>query len=121
MKKLITLILVLALLIPVAALAGESDVVGCWAHYELNTEGAPIMIVLYLSADHTCYYLAQGFHPDSEGLGRTYIGTWAMKPGGTVYAKTGNNTSMTLTFSKTFVGAMDLETSMLFVNLTKYD
>lgn len=121
MKKLIPIILILSLLLASAGLADESDVVGCWTHYELLTDGAPFMETVYLSADHSCYYLTQMFHPDREGLGRTFIGTWEMRADGTVYAKTGNNTHMELTFSKTYIGALDSQTGRLFVNISKYD
>lgn len=121
MKKLVILILALSLFLASAALADEPDVVGCWAHYELLESGAPTMIMLYLAADHTCYYLNQMYKPDSEGFGRTFVGTWEMNSDGTVSVKTGDNARMELTFSDSYVGAMDLDTRQLFVNLSKYD
>lgn len=117
MKKLLALILVLALLLPAAALAAESDVIGCWAHYSPLSDGAPFVEVIVLAEDHTCYYLSQMYSTDEAGLGRTFVGTWEMNADGTVTAKIGNNTSATLRFSGTYVGAMDTKTGALFVHL----
>ena len=120
MKKLITIILILALILPAAALADEKNVVGCWGTYETLSTGAPAMTMLYLAEDHTCYFLTQMFGPDEPAIGRQYVGTWEMKSDGNVYIKTGNNTDMTLVFSNEYVGAMDVDTNQLYVNLSKY-
>lgn len=120
MKKLIILFLIFALFLPAAALAGESDVIGCWGHYDVLTDGAPAMTMLYLAEDHTCYFLTQMFRADKEGFGRTFIGTWEYQSDGSVFVKTGKNTSITFIFSETYVGAQDTETGDLYVNLSKY-
>ena len=117
MKKLIAVFLVLVLL-PVLALA--DDAVGCWTHYELLTDGCPYMEMLYLSPDHTCFFLVQAFHADEPGLGRAYIGTWKLNADGTVTAKVGDNTSMTLFFSESYVGALDVKTGRMYVNIAKF-
>lgn len=117
MKKLLTIILVLALLLPVAACADESGVIGCWATYELLTTGAPSIIAIYLAPDHTCYYLAQAYHTDEPGLGRAYVGTWKLMDDGSVYAKIGENTSKTLVFDDTYVIAIDKGTNKMYINL----
>ena len=117
MKKLLALIIVLAML-PVAVLADESAVVGCWAHYELMKSGAPEMTVLYLAADHTCYYLVQTYSLTEADFGRTYVGTWVINDDGDIDAKIGNNARMTLTLSKSGAAAICKSTGEIFVNLT---
>ena len=118
MKKLLSIILVLALLIPVASLAAGLDVGGCWATYDMQTTGAPQFVVIYLAEDYTCYYLAQSFKKDDVGLGRAYVGTWELQDDGTVLAKTGENTETILTFDATYVIAMNMKTGKLFINLS---
>lgn len=120
MKKVISVLLVLVLLIPAFAFASESDIVGCWASYTVLNDGAPSMSMLYLSADHTCFYLVQMFHPEREGLGRTYIGTWKLNGDGTLYVKTGNNTDMTLRFSDSGNLAVNMETMEVYANITPF-
>lgn len=117
MKKLITVILILAILLPAAALAGEPDVVGCWATYDRLTTGAPQITALYLSETHKCYYLAQYYHVDEPGTGRAYIGSWEMQSDGSVLAKIGENTSIVLQFDPTYVIAINPKTNSLFLNL----
>ena len=120
MKKLISLLLIVALLIPVCALASESDIVGCWACYQVLTDGAPCMSMLVLAENHTCYYLIQSYHTDEPGLGRAYVGTWELKSDGTLYAKTGNNSDVTLKFSDSLSLAVDLDTMDVYVNITPF-
>ena len=119
MKKLITIILILALILPAAALADDSAVVGCWAHYELQTDGTPVMSMLYLAEDHTCYFVIQAFHHDEPGIGRTHIGTWEYRSDGTVYAKTGNSTSTELSFYSESL-AINKKTLDVYVNITPF-
>jgi len=115
MKKLLALILILALLLPAAALAAEKDVVGCWASYELQKDGAPAMIMIYLAENHTCFFLAQSFNPDDEGFGRAFVGTWQMNDDGSVTAKTGNNTETAMLFDDSYSVAYDPRTNHYFI------
>ncbi len=119
MKKLIAIVLILALLLPAAAMADEKDVVGCWAHYELQRSGTPSMIMLYLNEYHICYFMIQSFDAYEAGIGRTFVGTWQLNDNGTVTAKTGNNTETTLYIHDTYSVAMDVRTADMYVNLTK--
>ena len=96
MKRLITVILILCLLLPAAALAELPDVTGVWISSELLKDGAPSMSYIYLADDHTSYFVIQAFHPDSPGLGRQFVGTWEWISTDKVFVKTGNNTSTTL-------------------------
>ena len=118
MKKLLSMILILALILPAAVSAAATGPVGCWAHYELLNDGAPDMTMLYLADDHTCYYLTQMYHTDESGLGRQFVGTWEQLADGSVLAKTGNNTSTTLRFSDDYSVAMDTKTGSIYINLT---
>ena len=121
MKKLLTIILILALLLPGIALAADSDAVGCWVHYEKLTTGTPSCTMLYLAENHVCYFLIQAFHEDEPGLGRAFVGTWDWDSDGIVIAKTGNNTTTTLAFYPTYQVAIDKETGSIFVNLSVFD
>lgn len=121
MKKLMVIVLVIIMIIPAVATSGDIDVIGCWAHYELLTTGTPSMSMIYLAADHTCYYVLQSFKSDAPGLGRTYVGTWEMLSDGTVNAKTGNNATVQLYFSDQYAAALDIRTNQIYVNLSKFD
>ena len=119
MKRLVCLLLVLVLF-PLVSLADGSEYVGCWASYETLTDGAPVMSMLYLSEDHTCYFVTQMFHPDSPGLGRSYVGTWEILSDGTLRAKTGNNTETKLKFYTSENYALEAETMRVYVNITPF-
>ena len=118
MKKLIALFLILALL-PAAALASESDIVGCWANYEMLTDGAPCFTMLYLTEDHRCYFVTQAFHEDGEGLGRTYIGSWELQPDGSAIVKTGNYAETKLAFDDSYRFAIS-DLFGVYVNITNF-
>ena len=119
MKKLFVLILAFVLLLPVLAAADDSSVVGCWASYQLLTDGAPCLTMLYLAEDHTCYYLTQMYHPDREGIGRTYIGSWEIQPDGSVFVKIGNSATLTLSFYSSQNFAVS-DTMDIYVNITDF-
>lgn len=116
MKKLISAVLILALLLPAAALA-DDPVTGCWATYELTNSGTPQVTMVCLMEDHQCYYITHLFLHDSDGYGRTHVGTWEMMPDGTVLAHTGENTSTVLSFDPTYVVAIDTKLNRMFINL----
>ena len=120
MKKTFAFILILALLLPLSAFADESDVVGCWTSYSVQTTGAPSMEMLYLAEDHTCYFVIQSFRPDEPGLGRSFVGTWELLDNNTVYAKTGNNSDITLSLYSSNL-AIDKSTLAVFVNITAFN
>lgn len=116
MKKLLALTLILALLIPALALASGPE--GCWVSYDPLTTGAPHVSFLFLAENGTCYFLTQMFNEDSAGFGRTFVGTWELQEDGSVVAKTGNNTSTTLTFHGEKLAIDDLLT--VWVNITEF-
>ena len=107
MKKLLALILalILAILLPAFALA-DWPAGTAWTHSSVSSKGIPFMQYLYLAEDGSCYYVIYQFLPDQDSLGRTYTGTWELLPSGNVYAKTGNKTSLELTFSNDQLKAM---------------
>ena len=119
MKKLLAVFLILVLLLPVTVLADESDVVGCWASYQVLTTGCPAMTMLYLADDHVCYFLAQMYEHDEVGFGRTYIGSWEMQRDGSVFVKIGNNATLTLEFYGTRNFAVS-DAMDVYVNITKF-
>ena len=119
MKKLIALILFVTMLLPASALTDESDVVGCWVHYSVLTNGAPGVEFLYLSEDHTSYYLIQTYKPTEAWNGRTHVGTWVMNEDGTVTAQVGNVATINLSFSDEYTLAMS-DLLSVFVNITPF-
>ena len=90
MKKLITIILIIALLLPAAALADESGITGFWAHCGMNEDNTPFMIVYYLSEDHVCYYLLKSFSSFYGYVERDEVGTWELQEDGTIKTVVGN-------------------------------
>ena len=118
MKKLIAIILIIALAVPALAMAESPlSIIGCWAHYELQTSGAPQMTMLYLAEDHTCYYMIRSFQPGEEGNGRVYAGTWEMDENCTVTAKTGENSTTVLRFSDGYFVAQNQKNGAYLLNL----
>ena len=101
MKKLLAVILILAMLLPAAATALEREVdyYYGYGHIEVTKSGTPFIAVIYFAEDQTCYYLAQMFKSDEPGLGRAYVGTWGYTADGKVFAKIGENTSATFSIS----------------------
>lgn len=115
MKKLITVFLILALILPAAAIADDSDIIGVWVSTEILEEGSPQMSYLYLAEDHTCYFVIQMFHKNEPGIGRQYVGKWETLSSGDIYAKTGNNTSTTMRVSGNY--AMNRETGTIYTHV----
>ena len=115
MKKLIALSLILAVLLPAAALAfdRELDTDYGYAHMEIAKDGSPFMAVIYFAEDQTCYYLAQMFRQDEPGLGRAYVGIWGYTSDGSIFAKVGENTTRTFKISS-LGGLVDMDTMEVF-------
>lgn len=99
MKKLFVLILVIALILPAASLAGVEEwmVEGNWMGYWHEENGARSITCIVLEEDNIAYFVTQFFHETEPGLGRSYIGTWSLS-GDIVHVKIGNNSSMDLQF-----------------------
>ena len=114
MKKLITIILALALILPVSTLAVDKEVSEFFGYAHINTEkdGAPYMSMIYFCKDQTCYYYTQMFHAGETGFGRAYVGIWGYTADGDVFAKVGNSDSAKIVFAITESGAIVDRASM---------
>ena len=100
MKRLLTIVLILALLMPAAAMAvtvSDWMVEGNWMGFWEEDNGARSMICIVLEENNVAYYVAQFFHADEPGLGRAYIGSWDLSDD-IVHVKIGENTSLDLKF-----------------------
>lgn len=120
MKKLIAVLLVI-MLIPAVSMADYLDYVGCYVYYELLTTGAPQMTMFYLAPGHVSYYLVQSYHENEPGIGRAYVGKWEVNMDGTIFVKTGNNTSMTLIIPDGASVAYNQDLNQCFINISLYD
>ena len=92
MKKLITVILILALLLPAAVLADATiDVYAGYAHVEMveSNRDAPFISVIKFDENGTCYYCDQQFFQDRPGTSNAMIGTWEYEDSETVVIKIG--------------------------------
>ena len=118
MKRLLSFILIAALLLPAAAFADDSYFAGCWVHTEKLETGCPSVTFICFTEDHKCYYLIQSFREDAAGPGRTYVGTWEIQDGYLV-AKTGNNTTTRLQFDEGFTVAFCPDTLSFYIHTSK--
>ena len=104
MKKLIALILILAMTLPAAAFADvpleEWVVEGNWMgfYYEGKKDENRLAVIVVLDDNNVAYYITQMFYKDEPGLGRSFIGTWEILADNIIHVVTGNNTSMNLQF-----------------------
>ena len=80
MKRFVTLLLVLALILPAAALAKEPDCCAAYTHAEMleNDHDAPFFSTIMFAEDHTCYYCDQIFYSDRPGTSNAMMGSWKM-------------------------------------------
>lgn len=120
MKKLIALFFAFSLVFSAASCESMPFEEYCdfygYAHIETLKSGAPAMSFIYLTKDHTCYYLTQTFSPEEPRLGRSYVGTWEMLDDGKIFAKIGDNATRTLKMSS--LGSLvDVETMEVFISV----
>lgn len=116
MKKLITIILILAMLLPAVTLAEENkeiDYYGGYAHIEISKDDTPIMYVIYFAEDYKCYFLAQAFDSKRPTIGRAFVGNWGYTSDGEVHAVTGENTEITFHITS-FGDIVDKETMQVY-------
>ena len=120
MKRLLAVFLALVLLFPVVSLAdpNQVDEYYGYAQIEVTKSGAPYMNFLYFKPDQTCYYLTQLFHDDQPGLGRAYVGTWGYTAEGKVFAKVGDNVTLTLGFTSDGTALVDLEHEHVYYKIS---
>ena len=116
MKKLITIIMVLALFLPAAVIAEEPDCDAAYVHIEMNEKDhdAPFIAAIKFAQNNTCYYCEQTFYSDRPGQSNALIGTWEMTSDGEVLVKLGNlNAAFTLHFLKDG-GLINTDTMMIY-------
>ena len=97
MKKLIAIILILALLIPSFAFAvKDNDFIGTWVN--VIGDDTKYITVIVLTSNYICYCSVTTINPDgSAGFSRTHVGKWYTKAttyGTRIHMETGENTSM---------------------------
>ena len=100
MKKLITVLLILALILPAAALADDPlDFYAGYAHVEMveSEKDAPFMSIIKFDENGKCYYSEQQFFPDRPGTANAMIGTWESVDEETILIKIGR-TNASITF-----------------------
>lgn len=119
MKKLIAVIMILAMILPAVVLADGQPFLGSWIHTETTTSGTPQILAVFLAENGRCYFLAQSFHEDEAGIGRTFVGTWELQTDGSVLAKTGNNTDTLLMFSGDYTVALNLKTYDFYAHVSQ--
>ena len=84
MKKLIAIILLLAILLPVIALANtEDELVGTWIGMGSSFGGKMSLFIVRFFDDHTAIYEARGYDIfDYDGTDFVYDATWELKEDG---------------------------------------
>ena len=91
MKKFISILILLALVLTASASAlDRSYYVGTWVSTYDNDDGGATAELFYLADSGTLFYLNQVYDPDEIGFGRQYIGLWYETPGG-IHVKFGNH------------------------------
>lgn len=101
MKKLITVVLILAMLLPAAALAEVEEwlYADTWTCTEYLNDGGVTLTTICLMEDGTAFCIVHMFFQDHEGYGRTHIGTWEVTGPDTINVVSGDNTSMDLAYA----------------------
>lgn len=84
MKKLITIILSLAMILPAAAIADtEQELLGTWVGTRDVFQGDVTYFFVRLYADHEAIYETRSFDKaDTEGISLVNFGTWELKEDG---------------------------------------
>lgn len=100
MKKLITMILILALILPAGALADIDPEMyeGAWTSHKFTTDGGVVLTTVYLDEGGIAYFMIQSFSPEKPGLGRAFVGSWEVTGPDMIHVISGNNTSMDLIY-----------------------
>ena len=99
MKKFVTLILILALVVSCSCASAVAAwlIDGVWTHMETTATGC-LITSLYLTEDGTAYYVTQLFRDGEPGLGRAFVGSWSFTGSNTLHVIIGNNSSIDLTY-----------------------
>ena len=84
MRKLIAIVLIIAILIPAAVLADtEKELTGTWVGSRELADGSMVFFIVRLYGDHTALYEARGLSwDDTDGTDFVYKGTWEHRKDG---------------------------------------
>ncbi len=103
MKKFLTVIMILILLLPAVSLADDTlDFYAGYCHTEMDEKNgdAPFFVFLHFTENHKCYYAEKKFYPDRPGQDNAYIGTWEYNESNEVVVKIRGNTVFVFHFLK---------------------
>ena len=121
MKKLITMLLILALALPAAALADVKAWMldGTWTYTDYMNDGVGI-VSLYMTEDGKAYYTAQAFIGEEPGISRAFVGSWEFTGPDTVLVTIGENTQIELCY-QTFNLMYDVKTKSMYFRAAMRD
>ena len=103
MKKFLTVIMILILLLPAVSLADDTlDFYAGYCHTEMDekNDDAPFFAVLHFTESHKCYYAEKKFYHDRPGQDNAYIGTWEYNEDNDVVVKIRDNIVFVFHFLK---------------------
>ena len=100
MKKLITIILIMAMILPAAALADMDPGMyeGAWTCHEFTTDGGVVLTTVYLDEGGIAYFMIQSFSPEKLGLGRAFVGSWEVTGPDMIHVVCGNKATLDLLY-----------------------
>lgn len=101
MKKIVAMLVVLALVLPAAACAltlSDWMIWGSWNHCQSLKNGM-LLTSIYLEEDGIAYYMTQMFRDGAPGVGRAFVGSWEIVSDRVVHVVIGNNSSMDLLYN----------------------
>lgn len=115
MKKLITLLLILALALPAAALADASHWMfeSTWVSTEYHDDDAVTIQLLCLLESEKAMYITQRFSADGPGFYRAFVGSWEMTDPNTIHVIIGETAEMDLYYSS-YNMMYDIKTRRMF-------
>ena len=115
MKKLLTVILILAMILPAAALADVSSWLyeATWVHTDYGKSGGVTIEALCLNEDGTAFYVVQSFTAEEPMFGRAFVGSWEISGPDTIHVIIGNNAEMEMCYSS-YNMMYDVQTRSMF-------
>ena len=115
MKKLITVILILALLLPAAAMASVSSWLyeDTWVHTDYGKSGGVTIEAICLHEDGTAFYVVQSFTAEEPGFSRAFVGSWEVSGPDTIHVVIGENAEMEMCYSS-YNMIYDIQTRSMF-------
>lgn len=121
MKKLIAITLILAMLLPAAAMASISAwmLEDAWTHIDYMENGIGI-VSLYITEDGAAYYSAQAFLDGEPGISRSFIGSWEYTGPDTILVTIGENTQIELCY-QTYNHMYDIKTKASYFRAAMRD